>query len=98
MDSSAASLSMVVKCEPESMPSSSHAVDKPVPEQSSRKRADGLEAAKVSCKDQAIDSDAIVKPEARVSAQLAERIFGSLILERSFIFWGNFNVIEKILS
>ena len=81
-----ATFNAYVRCDLESIPSSSHAVDKPVPEPSSRKRADGLDAAKVRSKEQVSGSDAIVKPKARVSAQMAARAFGSLILRRSFIF------------
>src|SRR5450759_698064 len=99
MDNRASSLSTVVRCDPESMPSSSHAVDKPVPEPSSRKRADGLDAANVRNKEQVSGSDAIVKPEARVSAQMAGRVLGSLRLERSFIFLESSNDdVEKVFS
>lgn len=96
MDNRASSLSMVVRCDPESMPSSSHAVDRPVPEPSSRKRADGLDAANVRSKEQVSGSDAIVKQEARVSAQIAGRIFGSLRLERSFMYLEIFNADKKM--
>lgn len=85
IDKSASSLSTVVRCDPESIPSSSHAVDKPVPEPSSRKRAEGLDAAKVRNREHVSRPDAMVKPEARVSAQIAARALGSLRLERSFI-------------
>ena len=90
IDRTASSLSTVVRCDPESRPSSSHAVDNPVPEPSSSKRADGLDAANVRSREPVSGSDAIVKPQARVSAQMAESAFGSLRLERSFI------VLEKL--
>ena len=87
IDSTTSSLSTVVRHDPESMPSSSHAVDNPVPEPNSRNRADGLDTANVRSKEQVSGSDAIVNPEARVSAQMSARIIGSLRLKRSFIFF-----------
>ncbi|KXS30609.1 MAG: hypothetical protein AWT59_3268 [Candidatus Gallionella acididurans] len=78
------------------MPSSNHAVDKPVPEPSSRKRADGLDAANVRSKEQVSDSDAIVNPEARVSAHIAGMAMGSLRLKRSFMFCGGSTVIGMV--
>jgi hypothetical protein len=68
------------------MPSSSHAVDKPVPVPSSRKRADGLDAAKVRNKEQVSGSDAIVKPKAQVSAQMAGVALGSLRFKKHSYF------------
>jgi hypothetical protein len=67
------------------MPSRIHAVDRPVPEPSSRNRPPGFEAANVRNREHVNDSDAIVNPAARVSAQIEETTFGSLRLRWSFI-------------
>jgi hypothetical protein len=60
------------------MPSSSHAVDRPVPDPSSRNRPDGFDAASVRSNEHVSGSDAMTKPQARVSAQMAAEEFGSL--------------------
>src|SRR6185503_2731969 len=85
MDKRLLSLSTVVRRERASIPSSSQAVDRPVPEPSSRKRADGFEAARVRNKEHVRGSDAMLKPDARVSAQIAAMTSGSRRLARSFI-------------
>src|SRR6476660_2645275 len=85
MDKRLLSLSTVVRRERASIPASSQAVDRPVPEPSSRKRADGFEAARVRNKEHVRGSDAMLKPDARVSAQIAAMTSGSRRLARSFI-------------
>jgi hypothetical protein len=86
IDNKTSSLSTVVRCDPASIPSINHAADNPVPEPNSRKRADGFDDASVRSSEHVRGSDAMLKPEARVSAQIAGRTFGSLRLERSYIF------------
>lgn len=85
MDKRDSSLSTVMRLEFASIPSSNHAVERPVPEPSSRKRAEGFVAANVRNKEQVSGSDAIVKPDARVSTHIPARVFGSWRFERSFI-------------
>ena len=76
MSSSAGSLSMVVSVDVASMPSSNQAVERPVPDPSSKKRPPTLLAANVRSSEQVCGSEGIAKPDACVSAHRAWITFG----------------------
>jgi len=65
-------LSIEIKVESESIPSSIHEADKPVPVPSSRNFPAGLQAARVRKREHVLTSDAIEKPEIFVASDISE--------------------------
>jgi hypothetical protein len=78
-------LSTVIKDEELSMPARIHAVERPVPDPSSRNRPDGFEVARVLNSEQVNESETIENPVVTESLHMSSTTLGSFNLSRSFI-------------